>query len=196
MRSQQSVSTSEVSSGSQIDISFTLTLAAQYNVYVNGNATLLQGAPFAISVLPGMISGPQCTVTGGGLDSSMAGKQAEVIIQAVDQFGNQRTQGGVNFFFTAEGPLERSVSQRAAGSCSVSFSLTVAGTYSVSLTLLGDYLGSSAIGSSPYNMSLTPNTETLPGFVAVEPATATVSWLAAVCELTCLYSLLREFNRS
>ncbi|EKX52443.1 hypothetical protein GUITHDRAFT_101615 [Guillardia theta CCMP2712] len=185
----QAVISSESTAGGQMGVSFLLTLAAQYSVLIMGNGTELQGTPFSISVIPAIISGQQCIVTGTALTSTMAGKQAGMVIQAVDQYGNQRTDGGVNFFFAAEGPLERATSNRAqcsdssagscgitrqqtAGSCSVTFTLTIAGTYSVSLNLVGDYTGGSTIGSSPYNITIQPNTDTLPGFVAVDPITA------------------------
>jgi hypothetical protein len=119
-------------------ITESLTVAGLYQ----GTATLggfnISGSPFSFQVLPGALSPSDCTITGSGLTVAIAGQTATFTVVARDVYGNVRNSGDI-FTATITGPknLILSDTDNNDGTYTFTYSLPVAGTYSMTVTTSG-----------------------------------------------------------
>lgn len=73
-------------------------------MFVGVDGIQIEGSPFSVIISPAATHPQSCIATGEGLQRFAAGKTATVFIQARDQFGNQRDQGGDKFSVSINGP--------------------------------------------------------------------------------------------
>ena len=167
------------------DVTFTLTASGSYSVSIfsAGTSTPLAvvGSPFERAVQPGVRSAGDCLVTGnvianGGAGALSAGTTAQISVTSVDSYGNRYTAGDTSFSLAVSGPTScsRTVGDTGiAGPCAITFTrssaaggsgdgsstvtfiLTLSGTYSLALSLTDTHTaGGNALGSSPYQVTI------------------------------------------
>lgn len=72
----------------QYQCRYTATVAKTHNLYVEINGEPIIGSPFTPVVVPAPMSGPHSLATGTGLQGTVAGVPAPVVVTAVDEFDN------------------------------------------------------------------------------------------------------------
>jgi filamin len=106
-------------------------------------------SPFEVSVRAGQISPAQCTASGGGLLSAIAGARASFAIQARDAHTNALSVGGADVAAVLRGADGQQVSalvtDLGTGEYSVSYTVRTSGEYTIAVTI-----DSTPIHSSPF----------------------------------------------
>jgi hypothetical protein len=72
-------------------VSYTTTVAKNYELFAKYNNDNSHGSPFSMTTLPAMLCGSKSTVTGSGLTSAIVDSAAQFTVQARDEFANAKT---------------------------------------------------------------------------------------------------------
>lgn len=109
-------------------------------------------------MFPGTVSARQCSASGAGISGGLAGANLSFTVQAADQYGNAITSG--TYLFSASiSPAVSSgltLTASAAGVATGSYSITQAGTYTLTLALNGTTIN----GGQTYSIVIGPGEQT------------------------------------
>ncbi|ETL29755.1 hypothetical protein L916_17151 [Phytophthora nicotianae] len=118
------------------------------------------GSPFLVNVTAGPALGSRCVASGGALVSAVAGERTNFTVSIYDTFGNAKTNAGsesIAVTFTGPGAVATTVNAAVTvkytgnGVFLVAYTLSVKGSYKISVTVDGV-----AIISSPFTMYAYP----------------------------------------
>lgn len=135
----------------------TSTLAGTHSLEITLNGAPISGSPYAVTVLPGAIYGPNCRAVGTPPSSSEAGTTSTFNIQGYDRYNNKLTSSDisrddVSASLAPKKPTDSiSVAAVAAGQYEIEFSVETAQEYEIKVTVGGD-----EIVGSPFAFDGTP----------------------------------------
>jgi hypothetical protein len=120
--------------------SFTVTTSGTFSLSALLGNQALDGSPKTIDIVPGPTSAALTRVSGAGTKMATAGMPASMLIQARDEYGNPRTEGGDLFGLEVVekqtgARVRSSVSDLGDGTYSVIYTVTSSGGYGVDLTV-------------------------------------------------------------
>eukprot|EP00002_Diphylleia_rotans_P007559 TRINITY_DN1718_c0_g1_i12.p1 TRINITY_DN1718_c0_g1~~TRINITY_DN1718_c0_g1_i12.p1 ORF type:complete len:2907 (+),score=415.17 TRINITY_DN1718_c0_g1_i12:4370-13090(+) len=78
-------------------VCYTAYQAGPYTLYVNQDEEPVKGSPFLVEVEPAQTFASKCTIIRSSRERLSVGEQDSLVIQAKDQYGNKRTNGGDQF---------------------------------------------------------------------------------------------------
>ncbi|KAG3077268.1 hypothetical protein C6341_g20707 [Phytophthora cactorum] len=143
---------------------YTCTYTAHYvgitrlHVTLSNQAT--RGSPFLVNVTAGPALGSRCVASGAALVSVVAGERTNFIVSIYDTFGNAKANAGsesIAVTFTGPGAVATTVNAAVAvkytgnGVFLVTYTLSLKGSYKVSVAVDGV-----AVASSPFTMYAYP----------------------------------------
>eukprot|EP00003_Mantamonas_plastica_P016296 TRINITY_DN271_c0_g1_i10.p1 TRINITY_DN271_c0_g1~~TRINITY_DN271_c0_g1_i10.p1 ORF type:complete len:6036 (+),score=1765.20 TRINITY_DN271_c0_g1_i10:697-18804(+) len=166
-------------------LGYTPTISGTYSVTMQVNGQPLGVSPHSTLVVAAATSTGHCTAAGAAVNSVIAGEIASFVIQARDQYSNNKTVFGDQFTVRAVHQTGYNVNATVSnhgsfpGAYVAVFNATVSGTYSLMVFESNTY---SNIKNAPFTMNAIPNTlsavattiEVIPFGVSV-PATVTVT---------------------
>jgi hypothetical protein len=141
----------------QYRVDYTILKAGSYQVHVKTGGTDIycglgeenKCSPFALEVLPGETLASNCEAESSfdpvdNFVEARAGDVGKIYLQAKDAFGNNRASGGDEFIVTFKSVINPDIRYRGNvvdrddGTYVISYSIPLAGSYLVSITLDGD----------------------------------------------------------
>jgi hypothetical protein len=122
--------------------SFTVTTSGTFSLSALLGMDSLAGSPKTIDIVPGPTSAALTRVSGAGTKMATAGMPASMLIQARDEYGNPRTEGGDLFGLEVVekqtgARVRSSVSDLGDGSYAASYVVTRSGLYEIAVTIVG-----------------------------------------------------------
>ncbi len=156
-------------------VSYELTVSGKYSIAVSTRLSteLVGGRLFTFDLESSLVDPRSSTVSGAGLQSAFAGKQAEIFAQLRDVYGNvaNGAMSGMRAFANATS-LELIGDTVSGGILSIKYSLTKSGLYFVSVKAYEVTANSSLLdlGGSPFTVTVHPANPAAQASVVLLPA--------------------------
>eukprot|EP00736_Rhodelphis_marinus_P003324 Rmarinus@m.14781 len=135
-------------------VTFTPTVSGTYTATIELDHVPLSDSPSSFTLSPGPTNAVESKVDGSGLQGAGVGEIAYFTIYTYDSYGNKKTSGGTDFTVLISGISEStsslsytnydsaiSVQDLGTGEYTVSYTLSVTGSYALKVLYGGDPLG-------------------------------------------------------
>jgi hypothetical protein len=141
-------------------VSYTTTVAKNYELFAKYNNDNSHGSPFSLTTLPAILCGSKSTVTGSGLTSAIVNTAAQFTVQARDEFANAKTTK----FSSGEAAVTTFLlSYRSYTSSDLTAQIDAHQSFGASQTVAyvdgssanGRYVGTYTVGSAPSGTTFT-----------------------------------------
>jgi len=132
--------------------SYTALWSGQYQLHVTLNGQDIQGSPWGIEAIGAEIHPPSCYIHGPGIYATVAGKEADLHVQAKDKYENIRQEEDP-IEVHISGPEKVTILRRYLGEGQYDFFWTAnsTGVYEVDISCHGE-----SLGTAPYSVNVGP----------------------------------------
>lgn len=146
--------------GPSYRVSFAVTASGTYRLLVSRYLTPISGSNTLLVVVPGIVSPPDCTISGSGLNGAVAGFRSEFTLTARDSFGNAVESDVLGIRLAITPYAEYQAVYAGSGQYLISWTPASRGTYSISLLNQSTLLAKSPYTVSSISMSARRNLNT------------------------------------